>query len=72
MRDEGWVLRKHSLLGEARVMHASSEKSVQSNPRRLAVENIAQAVSLKLNTPAVDWAWAIGEGLLEEEGKKDK
>lgn len=49
MRDEGWVLRKHSRLGEARIMHANSEKSVQSNPRGLVAENIAQAVSLKLN-----------------------
>lgn len=49
MRDEGWVLRKHSRLGEARIMHANSEKSVQSNPRGLVAENIAQAMSLKLN-----------------------
>lgn len=72
MRDEGCVLRKPSLLCEARVMHVNSEKSVQSNPRGLVVENIAQAMSLKLNTPAMEGAWAIGEGLLEEEGKEDK
>lgn len=54
------------------VMRASNVKSVQSNPQGWRQENIAQAMSLKLNTPAVDWARPTGEGLLEEEGKKDK
>lgn len=45
---------------------------MQSKPCGLVAENIAQAVSLKLNTPAMGWAWETGEGFLEEEGKEDK
>lgn len=59
-------------LGRQELHRQTCEQSMQSKPCGLVAENIAQAVSLKLNTPAMGWAWETGEGFLEEEGKEDK
>lgn len=58
--------------GEAGVAPAHGEETMQSSPRGLVTENVAQAVSLKSNTPAMGRAWEIREGFLEEEVKEDK
>lgn len=71
-RNKGCVLRKHHLPWGGRSCTAHGEETMQSSPRGLVTENVAQAVSLKSNTPAMGRAWEIREGFLEEEVKEDK